>query len=181
MKRKSISSTILSLFRLVSFSDRLGFPAEIFSRTNFSPEQFARTQRVFSSDWTQMHRRVDSSFFLSADVTLRQLPLINILLFCSVLFCPNVELQLFLSTKIGQEMMLSSPMLSSTSGNSRRPYYSRSPPIAKRLKTADFVDPYERFYGNDYDSCRPYTSICVKNLHPKLSDAGRSIARSKVR
>ena len=67
-------------------------------------------------------------------------------------------------------------MISPPSASSRRIHYSRSPdggdaPSSKRSKTSNSSDPYDR----DHAQHRPYTSICVKNINPKISDLGTKI------
>ncbi|CAF0766698.1 unnamed protein product [Adineta steineri] len=66
---------------------------------------------------------------------------------------------------------MSSPPLSSSGGSSRRTRYSRSPsrgraPPSKRSKPSGSID-----VGNNADHHRLYTSICVKNIHPKIADS----------
>jgi hypothetical protein len=61
-------------------------------------------------------------------------------------------------------------------GGSRRMHYSRPPsddmPPPKRSKPLDPIDFYDRAYFSGSDKPRTYTSICVKNINPKLSDLG---------
>jgi hypothetical protein len=71
-------------------------------------------------------------------------------------------------------------MISSPSASSRRIRYSRSPdggdaPASKRSKTFNSNDPYDRDHSSKSDQHRPYTSICVKNINPKISDLGTKI------
>jgi hypothetical protein len=71
-----------------------------------------------------------------------------------------------------------SPPPNSYSSNSRRSRYSRSPsggggaPPTKRSKPSSSIDPYDRNHNNGSDQHRLYTSICVKNINPKISDLG---------
>lgn len=65
---------------------------------------------------------------------------------------------------------MSSPPISSSS--SRRIRYSRSPsnsqnPPLKRSKPSSSADA-----AQNADQQRVYTSICVKNINPEISDAG---------
>ena len=69
---------------------------------------------------------------------------------------------------------MSSPPASHSGGGSRRTRYSRSPsdgggvPPSKRSKPSSSVDA-----GNGSDQHRVYTSICVKNINPKIPDLGK--------
>ncbi len=68
---------------------------------------------------------------------------------------------------------MSSPPISASGGGSRRARYSRSPssggaPASKRSKPSNSVDA-----GNGSDQHRVYTSICVKNINPKIPDNGK--------
>jgi hypothetical protein len=68
--------------------------------------------------------------------------------------------------------MLSPPLNSSKGGGSRRSGHSRSPSggiSSKRSKP----DPYDRNHGGESDQPRLYTSICVKNINPKIADLGK--------
>jgi hypothetical protein len=71
-----------------------------------------------------------------------------------------------------------SPPPASHSSNSRRAHYSRSPsggvPPSKRSKPSSSNDPYDRNHGSDSDQHRLYTSICVKNINPKITDLGKN-------
>ena len=73
--------------------------------------------------------------------------------------------------------MISPPPSAYSGGGSRRTRYSRScsdsVPPSKRSKTSSSIDPYDHPYGNRSDGSRLYTSICVKNISPKLSDSGK--------
>ncbi|CAF1112933.1 unnamed protein product [Adineta steineri] len=65
---------------------------------------------------------------------------------------------------------MNSPPVSSGAGGSRRARYSRSPssggiPPSKRSKPSSLGDT-----GNSSDHHRLYTSICVKNINPKIPD-----------
>ncbi|CAF2987630.1 unnamed protein product [Rotaria sp. Silwood2] len=65
---------------------------------------------------------------------------------------------------------MSSPPVSASGGGSRRARYSRSPssggvPPSKRSKPSSSVDA-----GNNSEHHRLYTSICVKNINPKIPD-----------
>ncbi len=69
-------------------------------------------------------------------------------------------------------------MISPPPTGSRRTRYSRSSsadgiPPSKRSKGSSSVDPYDRDHGSQSDQRRPYTSICVKNINPKISDLGK--------
>ncbi|CAF0881545.1 unnamed protein product [Rotaria sordida] len=70
--------------------------------------------------------------------------------------------------------MINSPPGSYSGGGSRRTRYSRSPsdnaPPSKRSKPSNSIDPYNRNHGSGSDPSRHYTSICVKNISPKISD-----------
>ncbi|CAF3025939.1 unnamed protein product [Rotaria sp. Silwood2] len=70
--------------------------------------------------------------------------------------------------------MINSPPGSYSGGGSRRTRYSRSPsdnaPPSKRSKPSNSNDPYDRNHGSGSDQSRVYTSICVKNINPKISD-----------
>ncbi len=73
---------------------------------------------------------------------------------------------------------MSSPPISASGGGSRRARYSRSPssggvPPSKRSKPSSSNDPYDRDHGSKSNEPRPYTSICVKNINPKISDLGK--------
>ncbi|CAF0909369.1 unnamed protein product [Adineta ricciae] len=66
---------------------------------------------------------------------------------------------------------MSSPPISSSAGGSRRARYSRSPsgsgaPPSKRSKPSSSGD----VSSNNNDQQRLYTSICVKNINPKIPD-----------
>ena len=68
-------------------------------------------------------------------------------------------------------------MISPPSGSTRRGRYSRSPSggggsSSKRSKVSHSNDSYDRDHGNKSDQPRLYTSICVKNINPKISDLG---------
>lgn len=68
---------------------------------------------------------------------------------------------------------MSSPPISASGGNSRRARYSRSPssgaaPPSKRSKPSSSADT-----GSNADHHRLYTSICVKNINPKIPDLGK--------
>lgn len=68
---------------------------------------------------------------------------------------------------------MSSPPVSASGGGSRRIRYSRSPssggiPPSKRSKPSSSMD-----IGNGSDQHRVYTSICVKNINPKIPDLGK--------
>ncbi|CAF3848955.1 unnamed protein product, partial [Rotaria magnacalcarata] len=60
-------------------------------------------------------------------------------------------------------------------GGSRRARYSRSPsdsmPPSKRSKLSNPNDTYDRNHSIGSDKSRAYTSICVKNINPKISDS----------
>ncbi|CAF1190539.1 unnamed protein product [Rotaria sordida] len=65
---------------------------------------------------------------------------------------------------------MSSPPISASGGGSRRARYSRSPssggvPPSKRSKPSSSIDA-----GNNSEHHRLYTSICVKNINPKIPD-----------
>jgi RNA-binding protein 15 len=67
-------------------------------------------------------------------------------------------------------------MISPPPAGSRRTRYSRSPsggdvPTSKRSKPSNSSDPYDRDHGSKSDQHRLYTSICVKNINPKISDS----------
>jgi hypothetical protein len=67
---------------------------------------------------------------------------------------------------------MNSPSASASDG-SRRARYSRSlssggVPPSKRSKPSSSVDD-----GNNSDHHRLYTSICVKNINPKIPDFGK--------
>jgi len=67
-------------------------------------------------------------------------------------------------------------MISPPPTGSRRTRYSRSPsgggvPPSKRAKPSSSSDPYDRDHGNKSDQPRLYTSICVKNINPNISDS----------
>jgi hypothetical protein len=69
--------------------------------------------------------------------------------------------------------MNSPPISGSGGGGSRRARYSRSPssggvPPSKRSKPSSLGDT-----GNSSDHHRLYTSICVKNINPKIPDLGK--------
>ncbi len=70
-----------------------------------------------------------------------------------------------------------SPPPASYSSSSRRIRHSRSPsgsaPPSKRSKPSNSNDPYDRNHGSGSDQPRLYTSICVKNINPKISDLGK--------
>ncbi|CAF3447001.1 unnamed protein product [Rotaria sp. Silwood1] len=72
-------------------------------------------------------------------------------------------------------MINSPPGSYSGGGGSRRIRYSRSPsdnaPPLKRSKPSSSNDPYDRNYGSGSEQSRIYTSICVKNINPKISDS----------
>ena len=65
-------------------------------------------------------------------------------------------------------------MISPPPTGSRRTRYSRSPsggggvPPSKRSKPSSSIDPYDRDHGSKSDQPRLYTSICVKNINPKI-------------
>jgi hypothetical protein len=68
---------------------------------------------------------------------------------------------------------MNSPPVSASGGGSRRARYSRSPssggvPPSKRSKPSSSVDA-----GSNSDQHRLYTSICVKNINPKIADLGK--------
>jgi hypothetical protein len=68
-------------------------------------------------------------------------------------------------------------MISPPPAGSRRTRYTRSPsggdvPALKRSKPSNSND---RDHGSKSDQHRVYTSICVKNINPKISDLGRKI------
>jgi hypothetical protein len=68
-----------------------------------------------------------------------------------------------------------SPPSASYSGGPRRTRYSRSPSDgdvlpSKRSKPSNSSDPYDRDHGSKSDQHRLYTSICVKNINPKITD-----------
>ena len=71
-------------------------------------------------------------------------------------------------------------MISPPSGSSRRGRYSRSPSpssngdglSSKRSKLSHSNNSHDREYGSKSDQPRLYTSICVKNINPKISDLG---------
>lgn len=66
-----------------------------------------------------------------------------------------------------------SPPANSYSNSSRRNRYSRSPsPNVKRSKVSSTND-----HNSKSDQTRLYTSICVKNIHPKISDLGKKKRR----
>ncbi|CAF3898498.1 unnamed protein product [Rotaria magnacalcarata] len=69
--------------------------------------------------------------------------------------------------------MISPP--SGSYGGSRRARYSRSPsdsmPPSKRSKLSNPNDTYDRNHSIGSDKSRAYTSICVKNINPKISDS----------
>ena len=74
--------------------------------------------------------------------------------------------------------MISPPPGASSGGGSRRARYTRSPsggpPSSKRSKpSSSTADPYDRNHGSGSDQNRLYTSICVKNMNPKISDLGK--------
>jgi len=71
-----------------------------------------------------------------------------------------------------------SPPPASYSGGSRRTRHSRSPsgdvvPSSKRSKPSSSNDPYDRDHGSKSDQPRLYSSICVKNINPKITDLGK--------
>ncbi|CAF3628194.1 unnamed protein product [Rotaria socialis] len=67
------------------------------------------------------------------------------------------------------------PPSGSYGGGSRRARYSRSPPDSmppsKRSKPSNPNDTYDRNHSIGSDQLRAYTSICVKNINPKISDS----------
>ena len=68
-------------------------------------------------------------------------------------------------------------MISPPPVGSRRTRYSHSPsgggvPLSKRSKPSYSNDLYDRDHGSKSDQPRLYTSICVKNINPKISDLG---------
>jgi hypothetical protein len=70
-----------------------------------------------------------------------------------------------------RKTIMSSPTASGS--GFRRSRYTRSPsgggvPPSKRSKPSGSADP-----GNGSDHHRPYTSICVKNINPKIPDLGK--------
>lgn len=72
-----------------------------------------------------------------------------------------------------------SPPPASYNSSSRRARYTRSPsagdlPISKRSKPSISNDPYDRDHSSKSDQPRLYTSICVKNINPKISDLGKT-------
>jgi len=75
-----------------------------------------------------------------------------------------------------------SPPSASYSGGPRRTRYSRSPSDgdvlpSKRSKPSNSSDPYDRDHGSKSDQHRLYTSICVKNINPKITDLGKKKKR----
>jgi hypothetical protein len=77
-----------------------------------------------------------------------------------------------------------SPPPASYTGGSRRTRYSRSPsgggvPASKRSKLSSSNDPFDRDHDSKSDQPRLYTSICVKNINPKVSDSGKRKRRFK--
>lgn len=81
--------------------------------------------------------------------------------------------------------MISPPPGASSGGGSRRTRYTRSPsggaPSSKRSKPSSSTDPYDRNHGSGADQNRLYTSICVKNMNPKISDIGKAAALEPFR
>jgi hypothetical protein len=82
------------------------------------------------------------------------------------------------SIRLNHTIMISPPPVSSSGAGSRRSRYTRSPsggaPSSKRSKASSSIDPYDRNHGSGSDQARLYTSICVKNINPKISDLGTS-------
>lgn len=72
---------------------------------------------------------------------------------------------------------MSSPPVSASGGGSRRMRHSRSPssggaPVSKRSKPSSSIDA-----GSSSEQHRLYTSICVKNINPKIPDLGKRLKK----